>query len=121
MSNTNTRCPRCRSKFHIISPEPYVNCPFCGFPFRVTEPRREQERISTQRDCYLLKGDEKIFVKTMDVSKDGVGVKTTGPMPFERDDAVQVIVKDLKMDSTANVVWVKRFDSAISRAGLKFC
>jgi DNA-directed RNA polymerase subunit RPC12/RpoP len=109
MSNTNTRCPRCLSKFHIISPEPSLSCPFCGFSFKVTELRRKEERISTRRDCNL------------DISKDGVGVKMMGSMHFDKNDTLRVSIKDFEMESSAaKIVWVKMFGRTMSRAGLKF-
>jgi hypothetical protein len=118
---TNTICPRCRNKFYIAVQGPHLTCPFCGFSFKITEPRRRKEtRAATQRDCELLKGSERIFVQTLDISKSGVGVKMTGSMPIDKDDTLQVIIKDFEMDSPAQVVWVKRFASAMSWAGLKF-
>jgi hypothetical protein len=58
---------------------------------------------------------------TVDISKDGVGVKMMGSMHFDKNDTLRVSIKDFEMESSAaKIVWVKMFGRTMSRAGLKF-
>ncbi|MFQ5464841.1 MAG: PilZ domain-containing protein [Thermodesulfobacteriota bacterium] len=113
-------CPRCDSAFFTASRDSHLPCPYCGFVLKAHDTdRRSGERTSTQRICDILKGEVRVPVKTVDVSATGLGVKMMGYLPFEKDEAVSVLVKDLDIARKARVVWTKKF-YGISRAGLRF-
>lgn len=113
-------CPKCENSFYTAARTPHLPCPYCGFVLKSNEPdRRIQARDLTQRFCDLMKGEVRIPAKTVDVSDTGLGIKMMGYLPFDQDDTVNVFVKDLNMERTAQVVWTRKF-YGISRAGLRF-
>lgn len=115
------RCPRCSSEFYATSPGWTVNCPYCGHSFKTSpEQRRIAKRTVIQKDCGLIKGDQKVFAQTVDVSRSGIGIKTIGSAQIYKNDTFQVIVKDFDIFSEAKVVWVGMLDNLFMRAGLKF-
>ena len=118
-----TICPRCQSKFYITASERGLSCPFCGFFFKLADApsKRQQKRATVEKDCDLLKGDLHIAGYTVDISKAGVGVTVMESMALDKGDNLHVVVKDFEIDSSAQVIWVKKFNNTRSRAGLKFC
>ena len=60
-----------------------------------------------------------IPVKTVDLSETGIGIKMTGYLPFDTNDTVDILVKELDIEKKALVMWTKKF-YGISRAGLQF-
>jgi len=113
-------CPKCENSFFTAARTPPLPCPHCGFVLKANEPdRRIQSRDPSQRFCDLMKGEVRIPAKTVDISDTGLGIKMMGYLPFDQDDHVSVLVKDLNMERTAQVVWTRKF-YGISRAGLRF-
>lgn len=82
--------------------------------------RRTRDRVVTQKVCDILKGEVRIPVKTVDVSDTGLGIKMMGYLPFDQNETVSILIKDLDIERKAEVVWTKKF-YGISRAGLRFC
>lgn len=114
-------CPRCDSKFYTSYPETDTSCPFCGFLLKSgKDESRSANRAFIQRDCLLLSGTEVGAGRTVDLSRNGAGVKVVGPMPFKRDDSLRVVIKDFEVDMNAKVVWVKVSGGRTTRAGLRF-
>lgn len=72
-----------------------------------------------QRDCDIIRQGRSYSAKTVDVSKDGVGVELKGEMPFGVDDKLRVKVKGFDIDSDARVVWTKKEPGSATRAGLR--
>ncbi|OGP64904.1 MAG: hypothetical protein A3K22_00795 [Deltaproteobacteria bacterium RBG_16_42_7] len=119
MSDCN--CPRCLNKFYVADAGVDVNCPFCGFFIKYDALiKREEQRDIINKNCYLFRYDLSVSAQALDISKKGAGIVITGAMPFEKDDALRIVIKDIGIDSDAQVVWVKRFDNAVSRVGLLF-
>ena len=116
------KCPRCQNLFYSVLSWPEFNCPFCGYTFKPADSeRRTQRRAIINKDCNLLKGERNVRAQTVDISKTGLGIKMMGSMPFDVDETVKVVVRDFEIESSARLVWVRRFDGVVSRAGLKFC
>jgi len=114
-------CPRCGDAFYTAAKEPHLPCPYCGFIMKASDSdRRTRDRQITQKVCDILKGEVKIPVKTVDVSETGLGIKMMGYLPFDQNETVSIMIKDLEIERKAEVVWTKKF-YGISRAGLKFC
>ncbi len=96
-------------------------CPYCGYVVKAREAeRRIKGRAITQKSCDIIKGEVRIPVKTVDISDTGVGIKMTGYLPFDANDTVDILVKELDLEKKAQVMWTKKF-YGISRAGLMFC
>jgi len=113
-------CLRCDNSFFTAARDVQVPCPYCGFVANsFFSNRRLLEREIIQKGCDILKGEVRIPVKTIDVSKTGVGIKMNGYLPFEEDETVRVQINDLDITREARVVWTRRF-YGISRAGLRF-
>lgn len=113
-------CPRCDNSFYTAARDSHMPCPYCGFVLKAQQAeRRDRSRVTTQQICDILKGEVKVPVKTVDVSDNGLGIKMMGYLPFEKDETVNVMVKDLAIAKKAKVVWTKKF-YGISRAGLAF-
>lgn len=119
----NTTCPRCHCDFYTVYLTPEITCPFCGYHFTlIGQPKaRKFRRTIIQRECDLIKNDEIFPAQTVDVSEAGLGVRIRERIPVAIKDILHVVVKDFDVDSDAEVVWIKRVDGGISRAGLKFC
>lgn len=81
--------------------------------------RRIGTRSPSLNLCDILKGEVRVPAKTVDVSDTGLGIKMMGYLPFDPDDVVNVFVKELGAERTAQVVWTRKF-YGISRAGLRF-
>lgn len=114
-------CPRCENPFYTAARPNNLPCPFCGNVIRPDEPdRRLGDRYPTQKGGDIVKGDVRVPVKTVDLSPSGLGIKMMGYLPFEQNEKVTVLIKDLEIDRVAEVVWTKNF-YGISRAGLRFC
>lgn len=114
-------CPRCGDAFYTAAKESHLPCPYCGFIMKVSEnDRRTRDRVVTQKVCDILKGEVRIPVKTVDVSDTGLGIKMMGYLPFDQNETVSILIKDLDIERKAEVVWTKKF-YGISRAGLRFC
>lgn len=115
-------CPRCLDKFYTAVTGVDLTCPFCGFILKYTDVKRRCEMRSTiERGCVLSKDETIVSAKTFDISSKGVGITSNGVLPFVTDEVMNVIVKEFDIDSTARIVWVQKFESAIYKAGLKFC
>jgi len=123
-SMNSLRCPRCRDEFYTAAEDRNANCPYCGFSFDISKQLlRKEARFDIKKECILSKGEQTIVGHTVDMSKCGVGVgvKISRAFPFEKDDAIHVVVKDHDVVVDGRVVWMKKYDSTTLRAGLKFC
>ena len=113
-------CARCRNPFYAAATEEKMPCPYCGFiagePY---DERRRRDRDLTHRSCELLKGETRVPVRVTDLSTGGVGIRMKGYLPFEEDDSVRVVIRELGMEREARIVWAKKV-YGISKAGLCF-
>lgn len=118
---TNLKCPRCQSEFYTAITRQDIACPFCGFFFKIVEQDlRSETRSSIQRDCLLTAGEHKVFAKTVDISKSGIGIRFKGTMPFDEDETIHTLVKDFDINTDARIMWSKRYNSSGTKAGLRF-
>ncbi len=114
------KCPRCENPFFTASHELHMPCPYCGYVVMASDSdRRTEGRNAAQRLCEILKGEVRVPVKTVDFSETGIGIKMTGYLPFDTNDTVDILVKELDIKKKARVMWTKKF-YGISRAGLQF-
>lgn len=120
-SVTENTCPRCLCKFYTISAGQDIKCPFCGYTLKLSEfEKRTESRALIQRQCDLHKGDYTLSGQTVDISKGGICVKLNVNFQYDEGDILRVVIKDFEIDTEASVVWIKRFDSFICKAGLRF-
>ncbi|MBI5588817.1 MAG: PilZ domain-containing protein [Deltaproteobacteria bacterium] len=118
---TENTCPRCLCKFYTISAGREINCPFCGFSLRLSDiEKRAESRALIQRPCDLHRGGYSLSGQTVDISKGGICVKLGVDFRYDKGDTIRVVIKDFEIDTEAKVVWIKKFDSFICKAGLRF-
>ncbi len=116
------KCSRCDSEFYSANSLQDINCPYCGYAFKVfDQKRRAEERTSMQRDCKLSFDLKNLEAYTVDISQTGLGIKMAESAAVNKDDVLRVVVKDFDIDINAQVVWIKHYDSVVARAGLRFC
>lgn len=60
-----------------------------------------------------------VSANTIDISDTGVGISKEGDLPFSENEIVRVVVKEFDIDSDARLVWIKKFNSEMCRAGLE--
>ncbi|MFQ5329125.1 MAG: PilZ domain-containing protein [Thermodesulfobacteriota bacterium] len=116
-------CPKCQNKFYTESSELGASCPFCGFFFQLADAhsKREQTRATLEKSCDLLKGEARLSGHTVDISRSGIGVALTDSTVIYKGDTLHVVVKEIEIDSSAQVVWVENFSGVQTRVGLRFC
>ena len=118
---TNSKCPRCQSEFYSAISRHDIACPFCGFSFKIVEQDyRGEVRSTIQRDCTITSGGKSISAKTVDISMNGMGIRLKGTIPFEKDDIIRAMVRDFDINNDAQIVWLKRYNSSGTKAGLRF-
>lgn len=121
-SMNSMRCPRCRDEFYSAVEKQSANCPYCGFSFNVSKQcLRKEARFDIRKECDISKGDTTVVAHTIDISRCGVGVQVGESWPFEKGDAIHVVVKNHEMNADGRVIWVKKRGNTVLRAGLKFC
>ncbi len=117
-------CPRCQNSFYTALTHTDVNCPFCNFTVRFIESdARNMKRVVIERECEVLRKDFTTQCQTSDISKGGVGIMVRGLIPFDfgTGDVLRIVVKDFEINSDAEVMWIKKFNGFMSKAGLRFC
>lgn len=82
--------------------------------------KRAESRALIQRPCYLHKGDQKLSGQTVDIAKSGVCVKLSEDFRYDKGDTIRVVIRDFEIDTEASVVWTRKFDSFLCKAGLRF-
>lgn len=118
---TNLKCPQCQSEFYSAISRQDIACPFCGFFFKIVEQDyRSEVRSTMQRNCTISSGGQNITAKTIDISMNGMGIRLQGTVPFEKDDIIRALVKDFDINSEAQIVWLKKYNSSGAKAGLRF-
>jgi c-di-GMP-binding flagellar brake protein YcgR len=96
-------------------------CPYCSTVINHRESdRRALDRVTTQINCEILRGNVTIPARTIDISDTGLGIKMRGYLPFEANEEVNVYIAGFRHEKKARVVWTKR-SYGTSRAGLTFC
>ncbi|MFQ5441133.1 MAG: PilZ domain-containing protein [Thermodesulfobacteriota bacterium] len=114
-------CARCSNPYYSAANESKMPCPYCGFAsIAAYEDKRGAKRDITHDHCDLMKGDVRVPVRLMDISRDGLGIRMKGYLPFDEDDTVRIYIRKSKMEKSARIVWAKKI-YGISKAGLKFC
>lgn len=118
---TENTCPRCLCKFYTISAGQETKCPFCGYTLRLSDlEKRAESRALIQRPCDIHFGDKKLSGQTVDIAKGGVCVKVSDDFRYDKGDTLRVVIRDFEIDTEARVVWIKRFDSFLCKAGFRF-
>ncbi len=82
--------------------------------------KRAESRALIQRPCYIHKGDQRLGGQTVDIAKSGVCVKLGDDFRYDKGDTIRVVIKDFEIDTEARVVWIKRFDAFLCKAGFRF-
>ena len=113
-------CTKCNNPYYSAANESKMPCPYCGFASTTEyEDKRGAKRNVTHDHCDLLKGDVRVSVRLMDISRDGLGIRMKGYLPFDPDDTVRIYIKKTKTEKSARIVWAKKI-YGISKAGLQF-
>ncbi|MCR4286398.1 MAG: PilZ domain-containing protein [Deltaproteobacteria bacterium] len=117
-------CPRCLSKFFTAIAGIDLNCPFCGFLIQ-SEESRSDNRLETRhrisKDCYLVKGGRKVPAHAVDISNNGIGVVSEDTIPFDANDELDLVIEDMGFNSSAQIIWSRKHDAYMFKAGLRFC
>ncbi len=117
-------CPRCLSKFFTAIAGIDLNCPFCGFLIQSDESRSDN-RLDTRhrisKDCYLTKGGKKVSAHAVDISNNGIGVVSEDTIPFDANDELNLVIEDMGFNSPAQIIWSRKHDAYMFKAGLRFC
>jgi len=74
-----------------------------------------------EKSCDLLKGKAHLSGHTVDISRAGIGVTLTESAVIDKGDTLHIVVQEIEIDSSAQVVWVEKLNGGQMRAGLRFC
>lgn len=103
-----SKCPECKNEFYSAEQKENLNCPFCGlvFSFDFGADNRVQERLHFDKDCELTNGQTSVVARTVDISRNGLGVVMVGATSFDRGESLSVTLMGLRIGYDAQVMWV---------------
>ena len=86
----------------------------------MNQNNRTDKRISLQKECILGDQFSWIDTQTIDVSKNGIGVKTDKTLPFKSGCELDVYIAGMARFPRAKLMWTKTDFNNTTRLGLKF-
>ena len=120
-------CPKCNKASYTAAPDSYSPCPYCGFisnnEFSLGPDKRVDERFYWSSSCELMgndKGDSHptlITAKTEDISQTGLKIRYSGEKLLPGNQ-VNISVKDLNLETSAQIIWSKSINEDGSESGL---
>jgi len=83
--------------------------------------KRIDHRMGTQEKCIIGNQFSWIETQTIDISKNGIGVKTskTLPLKFKNGCELPVVIPNMELPP-AKIMWTKKDIDNTTRLGLKF-
>ncbi|MBI3399727.1 MAG: PilZ domain-containing protein [Deltaproteobacteria bacterium] len=117
-------CPRCKKESFTAAPYAYLPCPHCGQSFSMSGmDKRFYPRVYREVAFSLNVGSEVASAKTIDISRDGLGIAVTGTHNIPVGKTLNIYVPELGIDSKGEVVWqkvLKKETSSETRMGIRF-
>ena len=85
----------------------------------MNQNNRTDKRIPLQKECILGDQFSWIETQTIDVSKNGIGVKTDKTLPFKNGCELTVFILSMELPQ-AKLMWTKKDFNNTTKLGLKF-
>jgi len=85
----------------------------------MNQNNRADKRLPWQKECILVNPFGLIKAETVDISKNGIGVKASKTLPFKNGCELDVFIPKQKL-SQAKLMWTKKNFINTIRLGLKF-
>ena len=86
-----------------------------------TLDKRINDRIGIQKECILVNGFGLVEAETIDISKNGIGLKSSNTMPFKIGSELTVSIPGMgNYLAKAKLLWTKKDSNNMTRLGLKF-
>ena len=101
-------CPKCGKDSYSADKENFLPCPHCGFRFsgEYSTDRRHEERIRERVSIDLAFQGEHLDAKSIDFSKEGMGVEIFGRFQGSVGDTINVLRGDVRTQT--KVMWTNR-------------
>lgn len=111
-------CPQCNEDSYITKVDVFKTCPYCGCVFsgKYGIEKRKEKRRKYKVPFLFQYGGESFQASTVDISKQGLGIKISGFPPIEKGKVLELAVENQQFKAV-----VIRTEKLINKlfAGLK--